>query len=72
VQDFNIAKLKQTRASRKQKTSEKEPRGPTAAVGPQLCKVEENNNKQLTTNERTNERPTTSEPVKNICIFNDD
>jgi len=39
VQDFNLAKLKQTRASSKQQTSEKAPRGPIVAVGPQLCKV---------------------------------
>jgi hypothetical protein len=49
VQDFNLAKLKQTR---QEKTSEKAPRGPTAAVGPQLCKVEANNNKQHPTNQR--------------------
>jgi hypothetical protein len=52
VQDFNLAKLKQTRASNKQQTSEQAPRGPTAAAGPQLCKVESNNNKQHPTNQR--------------------
>jgi hypothetical protein len=31
-QDFNLAKLKQTRASNKQQTSEKAPRGPTVAA----------------------------------------
>jgi hypothetical protein len=63
VQDFNLAKLKQTRASNKQQTSEQAPRGPTAAAGPQLCKVEANNNKQ---HPRTNEQATTSEPVMSV------
>jgi hypothetical protein len=52
MQDPNLAKLKQTRASNKQQTSEQVPRGPTAAAGPQLCKVESNNNKQHPTNQR--------------------
>jgi hypothetical protein len=52
MQDPNLAKLKQTRASNKQQTSEQAPRGPTAAAGPQLCKVESNNNKQHRTNQR--------------------
>jgi hypothetical protein len=34
VQDFNLAKLKQTRERNKQQTSEQAPRGPTAAAGP--------------------------------------
>jgi hypothetical protein len=63
VQDFNLAKLKQTRASNKQQTSEKAPRRPTAPVGPQLCKVEANNNKQHPTNQRTNKQATTNEPL---------
>jgi hypothetical protein len=52
MQDPNLAKLKKTRASSKQQTNEQEPRGPTAAAGPQLCKVESNNNKQHQTNQR--------------------
>jgi hypothetical protein len=52
MQDPNLAKLKQTRASNKQQTSEQAPRGPTAAAGPQLCKVESNNNKQHPMNQR--------------------
>jgi hypothetical protein len=52
MQDLNLAKLKQTRASNKQQTNEQAPRGPTAAAGPQLCKVESNNNKQHPTNQR--------------------
>jgi len=46
MQDPNPAKLKKTRASNKQQTSEQAPRGPTAAAGPQSSKVESNNNKQ--------------------------
>jgi hypothetical protein len=52
MQDPNLAKLKQTRASNKQQTNEQVPRGPTAAAGPQLCKVESNNNKQHPANQR--------------------
>jgi hypothetical protein len=72
VQDPNLAKSKQTKASNKQQTSEQAPTGPTAAAGPQTCKLEPNNNKQQPTNQRTNEQATTTEPVNNICIFNDD
>ena len=72
MQDPNLEKLKQTRESNKQQTSEKAPTGPTAAAGPQLCKVEANNNKQHLANQRTNEQATTSEPMKNVCILNDD
>ena len=72
VQGFNLVNLKQTRANNKQQTSEKSPRGPTAAAGPQLCKFEANSNKKNPTNQRTNDKATTSEPVKNICIFSDD
>jgi hypothetical protein len=72
VQDFNLAKLKQTREINKQQTNEKAPRGPTVAAGPQLCKVEANNNKHHPGNQRTSEQATTSEPMKNICILNDD
>ena len=52
MQDPNLTKLKQTRASNKQQTSEQTPGGPIAAAGPQLCKVESNNNKQHPTNQR--------------------
>jgi hypothetical protein len=52
MQDLNLAKLKQTRATSKQQTSEQAPRGPGAAAGPQLCKVESNNNKQHPPNQR--------------------
>jgi hypothetical protein len=52
MQDPNPAKLKQRRASDKQQTSEQVRRGPTAAAGPQLCKVESNNNKQHPANQR--------------------
>jgi hypothetical protein len=52
MQDPNLAKLKQTRESNKQQTSEQVPKGPTAAAGPQLCKVESNNNKQHPANQR--------------------
>jgi hypothetical protein len=51
MHDFNLAKLKQTRASNKQQTSEQAPRGPIASAGSQLCKVESNNNKQHPTNQ---------------------
>jgi hypothetical protein len=50
MQDPNLAKLKQTTTSNKQQTNEQAPRGPNAAAGPQLCKVESNNNKQHRTN----------------------
>jgi hypothetical protein len=52
VQDFNLAKLKQTIASNKQQTNEKAPRGPIIAAGPQFFKVESKNNKQHPTNQR--------------------
>jgi hypothetical protein len=52
VQDFNLAKLKQTRESNKQKISEQTPRGTTAAARPQLCKVESNNNNQHPMNQQ--------------------
>jgi hypothetical protein len=47
---------RQTRATTrcKQKTSEQAQRGPNAATGPQLCKVESNNNKQHPLNQRAN------------------
>jgi len=45
MQDPNLSKLKQTRESNKQKTNEQVPKSPTAVAGPQLCKVESNNNK---------------------------
>jgi hypothetical protein len=64
--------LKQTKARSKQQTSEQAPTGPTAGVGPQPCKVEPNNNKKQPMNQRTSEQATTNEPIKNICIFNDD
>jgi hypothetical protein len=51
MHDPNLAKLKKTRASNKQQTSEQAPRGQTAAVGPQLYKVESNNNKQHQANQ---------------------
>jgi len=51
VKDFNLAKLKQTRARKKQQTCEQTPRGPTA-TGPQLCKVEAKNNKQHPRNQQ--------------------
>jgi hypothetical protein len=51
VQDFNPGKLKQTRESNKQQTSQQAPRGPTVVARPQLCKVEANNNKQHPTNQ---------------------
>jgi hypothetical protein len=51
VQDSNLAKLKQTKASSKQQTSEQAPTGPTAGAGLQPCKVEPNNNKQQPTNQ---------------------
>jgi hypothetical protein len=63
VQDLNLAKLNQTRASIKQQTSEQAPRGPTATAGPQFCKVEANNNKQHPLNQRTGEQATTNELV---------
>ena len=72
MQDLNLAKLKQTRESNKQQTSEQAPRGPTAAARPQLCKVEANNNKQHPANQGTIEQASTIEPVKNICILNND
>jgi hypothetical protein len=72
VQDSKIAKLKQTKTNIKKQTSEQVPTCPTAGVGPQPCKVEPNNNKQQLTNQRTSEQGTTSEPIKNICIFNDE
>jgi hypothetical protein len=53
MQDPNLAKLKQTRARNKQQPSEQAQRGPTAAVGPQLCKVESNTNKQHQMNQWT-------------------
>jgi hypothetical protein len=52
MQDPNLAKLKQTRASNKQKNSEQEPRSPTTTAGPQLCKFESNNNKKHPMNQR--------------------
>jgi hypothetical protein len=55
VQDSNLAKLKQTKASNKQQTSEQAPTGPTAGARPQPCKVEPNNNKQQP-NEPTNKQ----------------
>jgi hypothetical protein len=62
MQDPNLAKLKQTRASNKQQTSEQAPKGPTAAAGPQLCKVESNNNKQ----HPTNQGASTNQPTRNV------
>ena len=52
VQDPNLAKLKQTKASNKQQTSEQAPTGRTAGARPQTCKVEPNNNKQQPTNQQ--------------------
>ena len=52
MQDPNHAKLKKTRARSKQQTSEQAPRGLTVAAGPQLLKVESNNNKQHQTRQR--------------------
>jgi hypothetical protein len=72
VQDSNLAKLKKKKARSKQQIGEQAPTGPTAGVGPQPCKVKPNKNKQQSTNQRTSEDATTSEPIKNICIFNDD
>ena len=46
MQGPNLAKLKQTRESNKQKTSEQAPRRPITAARPLLCKVESNNNKK--------------------------
>jgi hypothetical protein len=40
MKDPNLANLKQTRASKKQQTSEQVPRGQTVAAGSRLCKVE--------------------------------
>jgi hypothetical protein len=57
MQDPNLAKLKETRASNKQQNNEQAPKGPTAVAGPQLCKVESNNNKK---HHRTNEKASTS------------
>jgi hypothetical protein len=51
VQDFNLAKLKQTRANRKKKPVSKHQDVQLHAARPQLCKVEENNNKQHPTNQ---------------------
>jgi len=44
---------RQTRATTqcKQQTSEQAQRGPSVATGPQLCKVESNNNKQRPPNQ---------------------
>jgi hypothetical protein len=67
----NLANLRQTKESNKQKTSDQAPTG-IVGVGPQSCKVEPNKKKKKPTNQRTSEQETTSEPVKNICIFNDD
>jgi hypothetical protein len=51
MQDPNLAKFKQTRASNKQQTNEQVPIGPTAATGPQLYKVESNKNKKHLANQ---------------------
>jgi hypothetical protein len=64
--------LKQTKARSKKQTSEQAPIGPNAGAGLQPCKVESNNNKQQPMNQRTSEQVATNEPIKNICIFNDD
>jgi hypothetical protein len=56
VQDPNLAKLKQTKASNKQQTSEQARTGPTAGARPQPCKIEPNNKKQQPTNQRTSEQ----------------
>ena len=72
MQDPNLAKPKQTKENNKQQTSEKPPISRTAGAGCQNCKVEPNNNKQKPTNQRTNGQVATSEPINNICIFNDD
>jgi len=64
--------LKQKKESSKQQTSEQAPTGPTVGAGLQPCKFEPNNNKKQPMNRRTSEQEATSEPVKNICIFNDD
>jgi hypothetical protein len=66
VEDFNLAKLKQTIENSKNKTSEEELRGPTAVVGPQLCKVEANNNKKHLANQQTIEQATTNEPIMSL------
>jgi hypothetical protein len=52
MEDPNLANLKQTRESNKTQTSEQAPKGPTIAAGPQLCKVESNNNKKHPSNQR--------------------
>jgi hypothetical protein len=56
----------------KEQTSEQERTCPTAVAGPQTHKLEPNNNKNQSTNQRTNKQATTTKPVNNICIFNDD
>ena len=53
VQDPNLTKSKQTKASSKQQTNEQAPTGPTVGEGTQPCKVEPNNKKQNLTNQRT-------------------
>jgi hypothetical protein len=45
------------------------PTGPTASAGLQPCKVEPNNKSN---DRRTNEEEAPTEPVNNVCSFNDD
>jgi hypothetical protein len=58
----NLAKLKLTKASNKQQTNEQAPKGPTAAIGPQLCKVDANNNNQ----HQANQGARINESTKNV------
>jgi iron uptake system EfeUOB component EfeO/EfeM len=63
VQDPNLAKLKQTKESNKHQQVQ---------LQVQDLNLAKLNQTTTSSNRQTNEQEATSEPVNNICIFNDD